>query len=625
MSRGPLVDRLTLRLALGTTVLVVLLLAAGLYVVSSQHYRRSIEARKQAAESQNQVLEVALRHQMPKKDKSLINKVLGEVASQPGVRDALIVDHDGVVQFSGRPEQVGQKISRDSPTCQVCHGEDPAYRERSVVIDAADGQFLRSVLPIENRPECHKCHNPAQRINGMLLMDVSLAEVQQRVESDQGWMATGTAALAGLLLLGVGISVRQLALVRLARLGKAARSIAAGKLSERVVVDGNDTITELGMDFNNMAGAVESLVSEVQSKEAHLSNVMNSLDDGLVVLDRQLRVVAANQAFCRRASLHPEAICGMRCREAVPTGSPCGLSGGQCVSSRCFSTGKPQRATIERAGADGKPIRVEEIQSSPAFDDEGNVVEVVEVWRDITERVEEENRLAEFGRLESLGMLASGFSHEMNTPLASSLTCAEGILRSLEAPAAVPGPEVKDLAEIIRREVLRCRRITEEFLRFSRGVPPSTEPVDLPDVVASILSVAKLTAREAGVTLQAETPEGLPPVAANREVVQHVLLNLLVNAIQAFEVRGGTVKLTYEVGPDVRVRIRDNGRGMPRAALAHLFEPFRTSRPNGTGIGLFLSRRFMRRIGGEVRLVESEPGVGSCFEVVFPRAKGAGQ
>jgi signal transduction histidine kinase len=251
---------------------------------------------------------------------------------------------------------------------------------------------------------------------------------------------------------------------------------------------------------------------------------------------------------------------------------------------------------------------------------------VVEIWRDITERVQEETRLAELERLESLGALAAGFSHEVNTPLATTLTCAEAILGRIdgaEHDATPPATlhEIRDIAETIRGQVLRCRTITEQFRRFSRGIPPATEPVDLMAVVPSIVSLVAPTARETGVTICIEKGERVPLVTANTEAVQHVVLNLLVNGIQSFEGRGGTMTVSYLVGSDVRLRIRDDGRGIPLAARAHLFEPFRTSRPQGTGVGLFLSRGIMRRFGGDVCLSDSEVGVGSCFEVVFAQAR----
>jgi len=103
-------------------------------------------------------------------------------------------------------------------------------------------------------------------------------------------------------------------------------------------------------------------------------------------------------------------------------------------------------------------------------------------------------------------------------------------------------------------------------------------------------------------------------------VVQHVVLNLLVNAIQSCPPDGGSVEVSVEVDEDVRVRVRDSGCGIRAEDRKHLFEPFRSRKPQGTGLGLFLSRTFMRRFGGDVRLVESVAGMGSCFEIIFQRS-----
>jgi two-component system NtrC family sensor kinase len=121
------------------------------------------------------------------------------------------------------------------------------------------------------------------------------------------------------------------------------------------------------------------------------------------------------------------------------------------------------------------------------------------------------------------------------------------------------------------------------------------------------------------VTLRITGEGPVPPVMVNAEVVQHVVLNLLVNAVQSCEDRGGSVALAFLVGPDVRIRIEDTGCGIPPESRRHLFEPFRSRKPRGTGLGLFLSRSFMRRFGGDICLVRSEVGAGSCFEIVFER------
>jgi PAS domain S-box-containing protein len=624
------INRLSLRLSVGITVPVIILLAAGLYALSEHHFRHTVEARRRAAELQNRLLEAALRHQMMETewtDKSLIATVLREIGSQPEVQNVMILDHEGVVRLSSSQALVGEKVPRDSATCLVCHRKDPSQRTHWAVLDAPGGEVLRSVQPIENRPECHGCHAPAERLNGILILDVSLGGLQAELAGDRRWMVAGTAALAMLLLVSVGLIVRRLVLVRLAKLSQTARSIASGDLMKRAEVRGDDTITRLAIDFNNMANAVLGLFTEVEARESQLTNVMSSVDDGLVVLDRGFQIVAANQAFCRRFGSHPEALRGRRCHDAINGALPCGATEAECPAARCLLSGEVQRATFRFPLESGELGRVEEVHASPVFDQEGTVSQVVEIWRDISERVREETRLAELERLESLGALASGFSHEVNTPLATTLACAEAILdrvdRADDATARQAAlQEIRESADTIRGQVLRCSKITEQFLRFSRGIPPSTEPVDLKGTVASILALVAPTARQAGVTLRTDGDEELPPVVANTEVVQHVVLNLLVNAIQSFDHAGGTIVVSYRVGSEVIMSIRDGGRGIPPEAGKHLFEPFRTGRPYGTGVGLFLSRGIMRRFGGDVRLADSEVGIGSCFEIVFARIRG---
>lgn len=622
-------NRLTLRLSLAIAVLVTGLLGIGQHLLANHHLKRMVDARRQAAELQNRILESALQHQMLEKkaNGALIGTILREVGSQPEVTSVMILNHNGIIRQSSRPSLVGQALSRDSSACQVCHSQPAVGRQRWTILDLPEGPVLRTVRPIENRVECHACHAPENRMNGILIVDQSLAPVYAQVNSDRWWMAGTTAVLGVVLLASVGLILRRLILARLVRLGRAARAIAAGDFSIRAQVASDDMIDRLALDFNNMADAVLGLVTEVKQRESQLANVMNSVDDGLVVLDREFKIVAANHAFCRRFSTHPEALYGRRCQEAFTAAAQCRTDGFCCPSRQCMGSGESRRATFHLPAEPGTPARVEEVCASPVFNDEGAVIQVVEIWRDITERVQEETRQAEIERLESLGALASGFSHEVNTPLATTLTCAEAILGRIEdaerTAAGVSVPDIREIAETIRDQVLRCRKITEQFRRFSRGIPPASEPVDLGKVVASIISLVNPTAREAAVTIHADGPPPMPLVTANTEAVQHVLLNLLVNAIQSCRVGGGDVSVSYTVDSNVRVRIRDNGTGIAPDVSRGLFEPFRTSRPHGTGIGLFLSRGIMRRFGGDVRLVESEVGVGSCFEVSFVPAREA--
>jgi len=616
---------LTLRLTLGITALVILPLALGLFLLSRSQFDSAIEARQTAARLENRMLAAALRHQMLDQDKLLMTEVLREIGREPEVQSAMVIDHDGVVRISSHDEQIGNRFSQDSPTCLVCHAKTPEARERWVVLEQEN--LLRSVLPIANRPECHGCHDPARAFNGMLILDIGLAGMQSRFWRDATWMAAATAALTVVLIGGVGLFIRQLVLVRLARLGRTARAIAGGSLDERAEVAGDDVIADLATDFNEMADSSAELIQTIEERERQMSGVLNSLDDGLIVLDRELRVVAANRSFSRRLCAYPESVRGRSCRDAIGHALPCEHDE-ECPTARCLRTGDVQRAIYHRPGEKAAEGRVHEVYASPVYSEDGSVGQVVEVWRDITERVREEEHLAEIERLSALGTLASGLSHQINTPLASTLTCAESILGRLhETDDEESGEErsraIEESARIIREQVMRCRKITDQFLRFARGIPPSIEPIDLPQVIRQIVSLAQPTATAAGIRIEVDDGVSVPSVTANTEAVQHVVLNLLVNAIESIDRPDGIVSASFVVDDSVRLQIRDTGCGIPLEFQKTLFEPFRTRKPRGTGLGLFLSRQFMRRFGGDVRLLSSVVGQGSCIEVIFPRLGGA--
>jgi PAS domain S-box-containing protein len=558
------------------------------------------------------------------RDRRLMTQILEEVGRRPEVRRAMVIDHGGVVRLSSRELDLGVRLSRDSPTCLVCHSKTSDERERWVLLHDDGIDVLRTVQPIENRLECHQCHNSAAKLNGILILDVSLAPIQAEIRSELGQMAIATTVLTFILLLGVGLHVRHLVLSRLNKLGRTARAIAAGAFGERADATGDDVIASLATDFNNMADATSALIEDVKGREQQLTGVLNSLDDGLIVLDRDFQVVAANRSIAGRLCAYPETLRGRNCRDAVGHALPC-REDPECPTARCLSTGTLQRATYGFTSVVGGKGRVHEVYASPVFDDNGSVTQVVEVWRDITERVREEEHLAEIERLSSLGVLASGLSHEVNTPLASTLTCSEAILDQLDGvDLASIRPEtveaIRESAGIIRDQVLRCRKITDHFLRFARGIPPAIEPIDLQEVVRNIMTLACPTAREAGIELVLDGNGPVPVVTANTEVVQHVVLNLLVNAIESFTDPGGRIVARFTVDDRVRLQIEDNGCGIPPEIQKHLFEPFRTQKPRGTGLGLFLSRTFMRRFNGDVRLIDSAPGRGSCIEVIFPRS-----
>jgi signal transduction histidine kinase len=258
------------------------------------------------------------------------------------------------------------------------------------------------------------------------------------------------------------------------------------------------------------------------------------------------------------------------------------------------------------------------VHASPILDASGNLTHVVEVWRDISDRRAAEARLAESHRLASLGMLASGFSHELNTPLATVLMCVEGILREVPkiGDGHVDWPRISDNATIAREQVLRCRGITQHFLRLSRGNGSPGDVVDVEAAIATVVRLVEPTARAYSVAVLVVSIAPDLRVRADEAELQHALINLLLNAIQASKA-GGRVLVSVEAGESVRIRVADEGCGIAPENLSRIFEPFFSLRNGGTGLGLFLSLNFVRRWSGDI-LVESASGKGSTFQIVLP-------
>ncbi len=607
---------MTVGLAVGVTAAVVVACATGAYLYSVHHFRTLVEETRKTALAQGELIRVALEHQMLENDRSLIGRMIETFGKVPNVEQVTILDREGRLKFSSVPPGTKNDLSIGSATCQVCHQHPPSQRDSSHVIESRNATLLRTVIPFRNREACYRCHDSTHKINGILLLDINTDSVRATMDQDLWWMVGGTGLLMLLLVTAIGIVFRLVVIRRLRRFETTAREIVGGDLEQRVPADGSDTIAWLAQEFNSMADSMGGLVHDVRDQRQRLETVINSIDDGIVVLDPQRTVIAANAAFLKRTGQVRSDLLGSSCQHA--TSGMCGTD--DCPTLACLESGQRQVRICERRTADGE-LHWEEVHSSPVLDSAGKVEQVVEVWRDISRRRAAEAQLAESHRLASLGMLASGFSHELNTPLATVLTCVEGILRSAPQADSEQRPEwaqVGENARIAREQLLRCRGITQHFLRLSSG---KGSPLGIVDVARTCEAVVRLIAPTAQAQSTTIVMEPIPPgisVRVNEAELQHVLLNLLLNAIEASGT-AGEVRLQAEGGHPVRIRVIDNGCGIAPEDQRRIFEPFFSLRKGGTGLGLYLSLYFLRHWGGEIT-VKSTLQVGSTFEVTLPAA-----
>jgi len=606
---------MTAGLAVGITLAVAGACAAGAYLYSQRHFKTLLDGARGTALAQAELIRAALEHAMVRQDRTLLEPMIRAFGNEPRVAGVMLVDRAGVVRYSSGPLVPGHQFDLHSPTCQACHRYPPAQRTSSRVIETGGGDTLRTVVPVRNREACHPCHDPAQKYNGIVIVDVDASGIRAAADRDLRWMVGTTAGVALGLVAAIALVVRLVVLRRLQRFETTARLIAGGDLERRVPSAGSDTISWLAREFNAMADSVTGLLGEVRSQRERLETVINSIDDGIVVLDAKRTVLAANDAFIARTGRGRRDVLGCACATAPSGPAMCGVS--DCPTVACLESGERQVRLCERRRSDGT-VAWEEVHACRIADDAGTGVQIVEVWRDITGRRAAEARLAESHRLASLGMLASGFSHEMNTPLATVLMCVEGIAREMRrdgAPADLS--RVAGHAVIAREQLLRCRGITQHFLRMSRGQASQGEVVDVAAALDAVVSLVEPTARDHGVTID-RGPIGPGPVQvrADESDLQQALINLLLNAVQASR-RGGTVTLRVSGTDAVTILIADEGCGIPPDQQARIFEPFFSLRRGGTGLGLFVSLNSVRKWGGDI-LVRSAPDAGATFQVVLP-------
>jgi PAS domain S-box-containing protein len=602
----------TAGLAIGVTAAVVSASALGAYLYARHHLDSLLATARATALSQGELIRAALEHQMLENDRSLIERMIHGFGRQGQVERVMLLDRQGQLRYTSAPLEPGSDLTLRSPTCQACHRYPPEQRTASRVIETPRATLLRTVIPVHNRQACYACHDPGHRINGILIVDVDAGEIRSTLNRDLRWMAGGSAGLSLLLVVAIAGVVRLSVMRRLQRFETTARLIASGDLERRVPEGGADTIAWLGREFNAMADSMTGLIGDVRAQREQLETVINSIDDGIVVLDVNRTVVAANDAFLRRVGRPRSEVLGSSCQD--PARGTCGT--GVCPTLACLEAGERQVRICERRGAQGEVVW-EEVHASPVRRSSGGIVQVVEVWRDISERRAAEARLAESHRLASLGLLASGFSHELSTPLATVLACVEGIQRTARERGAQPEwPRVEQSATTAREQLLRCRGITQHFLRLSRGQASQASLVELASALAAVVQLIEPTARARSVSVQLEQVAAGLSVRVNEAELQQVVLNLLLNAVEACS-SGGRVTVGASGGDPARIRVSDDGCGMTPEVQRRIFEPFFSARRGGTGLGLFLSLDFVRHWGGEIQ-VRSAPGSGSTFEVVLP-------
>lgn len=611
---------------LGAGLGLASLLFLGLIV---ETYRVQLsQERGNASEQVNRLLQVSLENAMLKRDLPGLQDIVKRLGQQPGIAGVTIINPSGEVRFSSDPVKLHTKLRPDELNCAGCEdGSIKGLSRSTQLVTATDGrEVLRSVNPISNRAECAGCHGLATSnpINGVLIVDHDGGSIRR-----EALKAAGLMSAAGILVMLLGLGTVWLVLKRhvlrpVLALDGASRALASGNLGARVqdVPSRDDELADLCRTFNVMAGQMEHAVGEIRQKEQFLKALIDTVPDGVRVIDENYAVVMVNGAYARQAQADPSAVVGVPCYAIHGRTERCAPTLVTCPFHAITADGEPIKYVHRHVRADGSALHVETTAARLTIEKDGaRRVLIIEAIRDL----EQQAKYSHEQRLSEIGQLAAGVAHEIYNPLASVRLGLQAVLRRAESEEKLTG-DIKTYLGMVDGEVDKCIRVTKRLLDLSQVPSQSMQLVSLSTIIPEILSLLCYEAEQRQVQIDHDLGDEDLRVLATDAELRMLALNLAQNAFHAMP-KGGTLTVTggHDAG-QVIVRFADTGVGIAPEVRDHIFDPFYSRRADGvpgTGLGLTICKSIASRYQGRIE-VKSEVGAGAVFSVMFPRPDAGG-
>jgi PAS domain S-box-containing protein len=370
---------------------------------------------------------------------------------------------------------------------------------------------------------------------------------------------------------------------------------------------------ELG---RRLSSAIENvlLLDAVLRSRRELENTFNSLTDFVVVADEEGRLVHVNRAFLDRIGRPKQELIDRRLADIV----------GAKINEQ-IARARDAEVLVDGEVDDSELRGVFHVTVTPLVGEEREPMGIVLVARDVTpqvqleaERAELRNRLGQSEKLAALGQFVAGIAHELNNPLQGVL----GHLELLRTTGAFPKALRKDM-QLIYREADRAAKIVRNLLVFAGSGRLVRRRTSINAALSRVLALRAPALRAAGIDVVRDHEEGLPRVKADPLLIQQALLNIVLNAEQAVggggRIESHTALVEDDGRPQVEVRIRDTGSGIPPEAMPRLFEPFYTTKEvgQGTGLGLAITYGIIQEHGGQIA-ASNHPDGGAVFTVRLP-------
>lgn len=369
----------------------------------------------------------------------------------------------------------------------------------------------------------------------------------------------------------------------------------------------------VAMDHARLYATLRRQAGEYERLKEFNENILEGVAVGIAAVDAEDRIESWNAQM--------EALTGRR-REAVLGQSVARALGqafaGEYYRRRGYGGGHAYRMRLALGPAGERTIH---FALAPLVNRRLAVVGGIILIEDVTAQWELEQKLAQAERLGSVGLLAAGVAHEVNTPLAVIANYTQMLAKQLG-----PGDPRAGMVDTITRQAFRASEIISNLLHFSRTGGGALHPLNLNQVIGDTLALAEHPLRSAGIRVTADLAADLPRMAGDPGRLQQVFLNLILNARDAMA-GGGLLRVrSFAAGATVCAEVADSGAGISAEAQHHIFDPFFTTKTpdrsgpvpsSGTGLGLSVTYGIIQEHEGSIH-VSSAPGAGACFRLEFP-------
>ena len=359
--------------------------------------------------------------------------------------------------------------------------------------------------------------------------------------------------------------------------------------------------------------SLQRKADEYERLKEFSENIVESINVGILAADLDDRVESWNNQIERLTGIPRDAAIGHRLSELLPDTFMAHYD------RLRHESGVHNIYKFELPASPISEASTLNIAVAPLISKDGQRIGQLIIFDDVTERAQLESRLVQADKLTSIGLLAAGVAHEVNTPLAVISTYAQMLAKQVQ------GDEGKSkLLEKIAKQTFRASEIVNSLLNFSRTSTTEYVEINLNKVLGETISLVAPQLTSSKVTVRQSFDQNLGMVKGNSGKLQQVFLNLVLNARDAMEGGGDLEVATFCENNVVRVLISDTGQGIPAELLSRIYDPFFTTKPpkKGTGLGLAVTYGIVREHGGTID-VQSRQGEGTRFQLEFPLSRNA--